>query len=272
MFYERKTKSQNTFSIILLPLSIIIIWLGLSATVGFEISFYVLGAIFFIISVWPFITFWRTRNSGFLAVGIFQFSAGMMCISAPPAIADKSEAGLVPFFIVIMYASMMVSGYLLVNRKLKWRGVEIFELAAMPIEDTGENYTARPRPAGQTQVSKTEMIRFVDFITRSLIAFPFKEDNRIVFVVALPKREFRYLLGLNTDYLEDTWVAVNYDGNVSVHITEQDYLLFKQDLNFDQLCESLGDVFIEFLELSKAGRESQIIDKMNALRLNPLAE
>ncbi len=272
MFYERKTKSQNAFSFILFPISIIAIWLVLSVTLGFEVSFYVLGAIFFIISVWPFIIFWRTRNSGYLALGIFQSAAGLMCVSAPPAFADKSEVGLIPLFMVIMYGAMLVSFYNLVNRKLKWRGVEIFELAAMPIEDTGENYTARPRPAGQTQVSKTEMIRFVDFITRSLIAFPFKEDNRIVFVLALPNRELRYLLGLNKDYLEDTWVAINYDGNVSVHITEKDYLLFKQDLNFDQLCESLGDVFIEFLELSKAGRESQIIDKMNALRLNPMSD
>lgn len=271
MFYERKTKKQNSFGFIIVPLFIIVIWLALSVTLGFEKSFYFMGGFFFIVSIWPFITFWRTRNAGFLAVGGFQFFAGLVCISAPPAIADKSEAGLIPVFIIIMYGAMLVSFYNLVNRKLKWRGVEIFELAAMPIEDTGENYTARPRPAGQTQVSKTEMIRFVDFITRSLIAFPFKEENRIVFVLALPNREFPYLLGLNKDYLEDTWVAINYDGNISVNITEKDYLLFKQDLNFDQLCESLGNVFIEFLELSKAGRESQIIDKMNALRLNPLA-
>jgi hypothetical protein len=77
------------------------------------------------------------------------------------------------------------------------------------------------------------------------------------------------LLGIKKDYLEDTWVAIDYDGNISVNITEDDYLLFKQDLDFDQLCQSLGDVFIEFLELSKNGQESQIIDRMNALRLNP---
>ena len=271
MFYERKTKNQNMFQVILFPLIVIAIFFSLATTAGFGPAFYVTGAIFFIISIWPFITFWRTRNAGFLALGVFQFFAGMVCVSAPPAIADKSDPGLVPLFIVIMYASMLVSFYHLINRKLRWRGQEIFELAALPIEDTGDNYTARPRPAGQTQVSKTEMIRFVDFISRNLIAFPFKEENRIVFVLALPKRDMTYILGLKKDYLEDTWVAISFDGNVSVNITEKDYLLFKQDLNFDQLCESLGNVFIEFLDLSKEGRESQIVDKMNALRLNPLS-
>jgi hypothetical protein len=42
------------------------------------------------------------------------------------------------------------------------------------------------------------------------------------------------------------------------------------DLDFDQLCQSLGDLFGEFLELSKQGQESRIIDRMNALRLFPI--
>jgi hypothetical protein len=76
---------------------------------------------------------------------------------------------------------------------------------------------------------------------------------------------------LKKNYLEDTWVAIDYDGKVTVNITEKDYLIFKQDLDFDQLCASLGNLFIEFLELSKSGQESKIIDRMNALRLSPLS-
>jgi hypothetical protein len=85
----------------------------------------------------------------------------------------------------------------------------------------------------------------------------------------LPGKDTRYLLGLKKDYLDDTWVAIDYDGNVTVNIIEKDYLLFKQDLDFDQLCQSMGNVIAEFLELSKQGQNSQIIDRMNALRLNP---
>jgi hypothetical protein len=271
MFYERKTNDRTDYSFILIPVSSLVIFFGLVATVGFGIAFYVLGAIYFTMSVVPFITFWRTRNTGFLIQALFLTFAGLVCVSAPAAIEDKSNIGLTPLFLVLMYGFMMTTFYLTFNRKLKWRGQEVFELAAMPVEDTGNSYTPRPRPAGKTQVSKTEMIRFVDFITSNLIAFAFREDNRIVFVPALPRKDYPYLLGMKTDYLEDTWVAIDYDGNVSVNITEEDYLLFKQDLNFDQICESLGGVFIEFLDLSREGRESQIIDKMNALRLNPFS-
>jgi hypothetical protein len=269
MFYERKTKDQNLLKIVWFPFGVILTFFVTVSIAGFGPAFYVIGGIFLLASIMPFITFTRTRNAGFLAVGMWAVFMGLTCVSAPPAIEDKSEVGLIPLFLAGMYVCMLVSAYLGFNRKLKWRGQEVFELAAMPVEDTGNSFTARPRPTGQVPISKTEMIRFVDFITTNLIAFAFREDNRIVFVLALPGYDTPYLLGLKKDYLEDTWVAVDFDGNVSVNITQKDYLLFKLDLDFDQLCQSLGSVFIEFLELSKNGKETQIIDRMNALRLNP---
>ena len=268
-FYERKTKDQSVLKILPFPIGSIIVFFILLATVGPRAAFYVIGGIFLLASSIPLITFWRTRNAAFLAVAMFQVFAGLLCVSAPPAIEDKSEVGLVPLFLVGMYLLMLIVGYLAFNRKLRWRGQEVFELAAMSVEDTGDSFTARPRPAGQVPISRTEMIRFVDFLTRNLIAFAFREDNRIVFVLTLPGNDLPYLLGIKKDYLEDTWVAIDYDGKISVNITADDYLLFKQDYDFDQICQSLGNVFIEFLELSKNGQESQIIDRMNALRLNP---
>jgi hypothetical protein len=269
MFYERKTKDKPWYQIVFYPLVGIITLFYIMSTAGIGPALYVIGGVEFIVSVMPFIIFWRTRNPSFLAVAMFLVFAGLVCISAPPAFEDKSKIGLIPLYLVGMYVLMLVSAYLIINRKLKWRGQEVFELAAMPVEDTGDSFTARPRPAGKVPISKTQMIRFVDFITTNLIAFAFREDNRIVFVLTLPGNDMPYLLGLNKDYLEDTWVAIDYDGNVSVNITQEDYLLFKQDLDFDQLCQSLGNVFIEFLQLSQEGKESLIIDRMNALRLNP---
>ncbi len=269
MFFERKTKDSSMLKTILIPIGVLALFFTVASLAGFGPAFYMLGLIYFFLSVMPFITFWRTGNAGFLAVTLFLIFAFLVCVSVPPAIIDKSQIGLIPIFLVGMYISILVVAYLTFNRKLRWRGQEIFELAALPIEDTGDSFSARPRPTGQVPISKTEMIRFVDFMTKNLLAFSFREDNRVIFVLALPGKETRYLLGLKKDYLEDTWVAIDFDGNISVNITEKDYLLFKMDLDFDQLCQSLGDLISEFLELSKNGRESQIIDKMNALRLNP---
>jgi len=270
MFFERKTKSQNILKSIWFPIVTLAVFFTVISLFGPRPAFYTLGGIFFLAPIFPFATALKTRNNSYLAVGFFQVFTGLVCISAPSAIEDKSNASLIPLFIVIMYALMLVVGYQVLNRKLRWRGEEIFELAALPIEDIGNSFTARPRPAGQVPVSKTEMIRFVDFVSRSLIAFPFKEENRVVFVLTLPGNDLPYIFGYKKNHLEDTWVAIDYDGNITVNITEEDYLLFKMDLDFDQLCQSLGNVFSEFLFLSKEGKESQIIDRMNALRLSPI--
>ena len=270
MFFERKTKTQSFLKVIWFPILALVTFLSILGLFGPSPAFYVLGGIYFLVSIVPFVTLIKTRNSGYLAVAMFLVFTGLVCISAPAAIKNKNEVGLIPIFVVIMYASMLVSGYHALNRKLRWRGEEIFELAALPVEDIGNSFSARPRPAGQVPVSKTEMIRFIDFISKNLIAFPFREENRVVFVLTLPGNDWLYLFGIKKDYLNDTWVAVDYDGNITVNITEEDYLLFKMDLDFDQICQSLGNVFSEFLELSKNGQESQIVDRMNALRLNPI--
>jgi hypothetical protein len=270
MFFERKTKPKILLGQILFPVLSGIAFLAILALVGPGAAFYTLGGIYLLIVPIPFITYLRTRNAGYLVVTGFILAACLMAISAPQAIIDKSDPGLVPLFGVIMYILMLASGYQVINRKLRWRGEEVFELAALPVEDTGDSFSPRPRPTGQVPVSKTEMIRFVEFMTKNLIAFAFREENRVIFVLTLPGKDLPYLLGIKKDYLEDTWVAIDYEGNITVNITEEDYLLFKMDLDFDQLCQSLGDLFREFLELSKQGQDSRIIDRMNALRLFPL--
>lgn len=269
MFFERKMKKQNILKSIWFPILSLGIFLGMLGIFGPRAAFYSLGSIYFLTAIFPIAIVLKTRNNGYLAVTLFVIFAGLVCISAPPAIENKPNLGLTPMLLIFMYGLMMSTAYQAFNRKLRWRGEEIFELAALPVEDIGNSFTARPRPVGQVPVSKTEMIRFVDFMSRNLVAFPFKEENRVVFVLTLPGNDLPYIFGIKKDYLKDTWVAIGYDGNITVNITEEDYLLFKMDLDFDQICQSLGDVFSEFLELSKAGKESQIIDRMNALRLNP---
>lgn len=269
MLYERKTKDTFDIRNLLLPIGTLIIFFGVSTYAGFALGFYSLGAIVIVISISPFITYSKTRNPGFLIQGMYLVFLGLMCLTSPPAFEDKSKIGLTPVFLVLTYVTLLLTAFQFFNRKIKWRGMEILELAALNVEDIGESFSPRPRPSGQVRVSKTEMIRFVDFINSNLIAFPFQEENRSVLVLALPKKISKYILGIQNDYLSDTWVAIDFEGQVSVNVTQEDYLLYKQDFDFDQICLSLGNVFIEFLELSKEGKESQIIDKMNMLRLSP---
>ncbi len=182
--FTRKTKDQNFLKVIWFPLGAILTFLVVFSTAGPKPALYTMGGLMFIASLFAFLTFWRTRNSGYLAVTMWFGFVALVCVSAPPAIDDKSKIGLIPFFIVGMYVMMLIVAYLGFNRKLKWRGQEVFELAAMPVEDTGDSFTARPRPAGQVPISKTEMIRFVDFVVTKLIAFAFP----IIFVMIMERK------------------------------------------------------------------------------------
>jgi len=157
--------------------------------------------------------------------------------------------------------------YVGLTRKLKWRKREILELAAYPVNDVANGFTYRPQPVGKAEYDKAEIEKFAKFILKNLIAVPYVEDNRIVFVVTDEK--ISHLLKLRNDYSEDTYVSFSYDGNISVHIAKQDYLKYKDELSFDKLCTSLGNLFREFLELYMKGEDVRIIDKMNELRLNP---
>jgi hypothetical protein len=78
---------------------------------------------------------------------------------------------------------------------------------------------------------------------------------------------YRYLLLSNYDYSEDTWVAFDYDGNVTVNISKEDYYEYRENLSFDELCESLGNLFTEFLEMYKSGKGVRIIDRLNDLKI-----
>jgi len=73
------------------------------------------------------------------------------------------------------------------------------------------------------------------------------------------------MLLLKRGYKKDTYVTFDFNGNVSVNIAKKDYQKYKEEFTFDQLCSSLGNLFIEFLELYLKGKSREIIDKLNAI-------
>ena len=62
--------------------------------------------------------------------------------------------------------------YLLITKKAKWRGREIMELAALPVDVGEDAFTGRPRPVGKVETSKKELQTFAEFLKRNLIAMP----------------------------------------------------------------------------------------------------
>lgn len=83
---------------------------------------------------------------------------------------------------------------------------------------------------------------------------------------------YAYLYGLSVpDYKDQTWVAFDFDGNVSAQISREDYLDYREELSLDELCDSIGRLFIDMLEQFKGGEGGQILDRLNSLGISPVS-
>jgi len=172
-------------------------------------------------------------------------------------------------FLILFFLVWLI--ILLFTKRIKWRGREILEMAADPVEDTGSGYTARPLPAGKTEFTQRQIIQFAQFAKRHLIAVPYIGKDKVVFVPVAEWREFFFIMGLKSDYTDETWVAFDFNGDVSVNISHRDYLAYNEELSFDQLCGSLGNLFVEFMEMFQRGEGIRIIDRMNTIGISPFS-
>jgi Ca2+/Na+ antiporter len=136
----------------------------------------------------------------------------------------------------------------------------ILERAARPVDDAKNGFTRRPFPLGKAVYSKGELFGFAEFLKSCLIAIPFVESNGIT--LAFPEDWLGRLYDMHGSYLDDTRIIFQFSGQVSTHITEKDYKKYQEELTFDQLCSSLGNIFIEFMELYKNGEGDRILEKI----------
>jgi hypothetical protein len=163
---------------------------------------------------------------------------------------DKSITGLLPAivalsavvlaFITIFLLLWLV--YLLLTRRTKWKGREVFELAAAPVRDAKNGFTTRPRPLGKVDCPRDKLLAYARFLRRNHIALPFIEADKVVLVPVMMGREFSLLYTLKPRYHERSWVVFTFEGDVLVQISHRDYLQFKDQLSFDRLCESMGNL------------------------------
>jgi len=267
MYFLQKLKPDRSIVGLLPAIFSLVIFSLTSLFWGIKTGLIVLSGLFLIFSGLTFVAYIRTRNSGFIVNCLYIFFMGLY-LGTIPTNAFQGTPGKFSLFCLIgaiTFALWLV--YLVSTRKLKWRGREILELAAAPVETTVDGYTARPHPVGQVTYSKPEILEFAAFAVRHLMVMPYLEKNRVVLVPVRMGKEFGILYKLNYNYTNETWIAFDFDGKVAVNISREDYLEYQDEFAFDQLCESLGNLFIEFLELYQKGNGSRIIDRMDAMKI-----
>lgn len=269
MYHIHKLKPNRDSSLFITHLAAVAAALLAGVLVGVEAASFALASFFGAYAVCSLLTYARTMNKGFIVVFLFQASAAGMLFTA--ATHDPVCNPLTGAFAVSTLFFLVWTAVLAVTRQIKWRGREVLELAAAPVEDVGDGYTTRPLPAGKTDFTPDQIMSFAAFAVRHLIAVAYVGREKVVLVPVSSGREFPFIVGLKGDYTDETWVSFGFDGRVTVNISHRDYLQYKEALSFEQLCSSLGDLFVGFLSAYCRGEGARIIDRLNALGISSLS-
>jgi hypothetical protein len=225
---------------------------------GKEVFYYAMCVMPFLAALAHFVSFLRTKNWGHLIPMLFYV---FFILAFFPPLTQSPKTRLL--FGVIAGIFFVGEIFVLSSKRINWRYREILELAARPVDESADGFTPRPFPAGTALYTKEEILGFAKFMIKHVIAYAFIEKDRIVLVV--PQNMFAYMLLLKRSYKKDTFVTFGFSGHVTVTIAKKDYQKYREEFTFDQLCSSLGNLFIEFLELYRKDKSREIINRLNRI-------
>lgn len=264
---RRKLKADRSITGLLPAIAALSIVAVACIFFGLATGFKVLAGVILAYSLLQFFAFSKVRSLGYFVSATYILSFSLFLFFAPASetsIARGEFSTIARFLVFTTVLLLLWLLYLLLTRKIKWKGREVFELAAAPVNETSDGFTGRPRPTGKTGYSKEDVLAFAGFLRKNHIALPFEEEDKVVLVLVKMGREFSLLYKLRPDYSERSWIAFTYNGDVTVHISRKDYLEYRDQLSFDRLCESMGELFKEFLELFLKGEGVRIIDRLDS--------
>ncbi len=210
------------------------------------------------------------RRSGalsYIASTVYLLIATLALASAPDSVFGFGDRTVFNLFKILTLPSIAVLLYLMFTRRAKWRGRDILELAAAPVDELGDGFTERPYPSGKADYSWGEILGFAKFCGKHMISLPYIEPEKVYLVPVRMGKEFGHLWNVSRNISKDTWVCFDSEGNVTVNISRDDYYLYRDDLSFDQLCDSMARVYINFLDLYRRDLRVRIIDRLNAVKI-----
>lgn len=192
-------------------------------------------------------SFLKSRNGFVLGLSAFLFFLAFIRLmiilntKEPEEIADPGGLiiFMVSFLVILMTTHKFSSGF------IWYRHLPLFlDLAAKPVLTTTNGYTNRPFPVGKAQYSKEEVIRFAKYLHKELIATSYIKEDRVVLIFS--NGLFQYIPLLEPAFTRVTYVSFGYQGDISVNFARRDYKKYWDEITFDQLCNSLGNIVIDF--------------------------
>lgn len=220
---------------------------------GFNWTF---GSIQILLSAIHFVVLLRTRN------WIYAIPTGMYFLWWLTFFPPFGDHPWHEIFAVASAVFLVGFIFVLISKRINWRYKEILQLAARSVTGATDGFTSRPFPTGPAEFTGEDAFGLALYLKKHVIAFPFIEPERVVLVI--PEYMWVYMLFLKRNYGKGTYVAFGKTGQVTVRIAENDYHKYKEELTFDQLCSSLGDLFKKFMQWYRKGVPEKIITLLNS--------
>jgi len=193
-------------------------------------------------------------------IGIF---AGLGCFLAIHFVPGSHFIFRIAYMVnlLIIILIVVINWPLLKNQeRYEANARRLFKLASELVSETSNGFTQRPFAAGKISISKEELFGLVRFINGKFIARSIHQENLIYLIFSMNKSVLKV-----KDPTEVSYIEINHEGKVSVKISENDYHLYKDTFNFDQLCENMAGVFIRFTEYYKNQNENRIITELKSV-------
>lgn len=271
MFSSRKLRPDTSLVGIGQPIIALLIFAIIWSFAGITMGLVFMAFVYLFYGLISLVSLVRLGNPWYMATLIFQFTIIVFAMTAPEigpyAIAKDSFKPLM----LILIIELAVLVYIMATGKLKWKGREILELAAMNINETNNGFTERPKPLGKIDARPGDITGFCSFLKSHLIAVSFAESTQTIIVPIMMGNEYKLPLGLSSDYSQSTRIIIDKENNVSAVISKKDYLKYKEALSFDQLCESLGQLFMVFFEHYQRGEETRIMHEISKIKIGPFS-
>jgi hypothetical protein len=216
----------------------------------------VFGLFFIVMGVFQY---FRYELWDYLVLGLFMGIGSLLTIpghlySTPVfKLLWFLNAVLLGLFVIVRWAVLNV------HERYESNARRLLKLAVDTIDESSDGYTGRPFPAGKVVAGKEELLGFARLMSGKNITRFFLENDTVFLCFSLNKS---LLLGSHPK--EYSYIAFGPSGEVTVSLTNADYQQYSQTFNFNQLCASLGNVFIRFFGYYKQGLEERIITELKS--------
>ena len=156
--YLKKLKPTSGLGGLWFPIVTFMLFFLFSTFISAKIGFALVILVFLVLAQFSFYAYYRTRNITYIFSGIFQVLFTGFLLFAPHVgfVGENKFVALICLFFSFGFVLAAISQVIAGNHR--WKGRDIFEMAAMNINETSNGFTSRPHPYGQFDFTRNEIL------------------------------------------------------------------------------------------------------------------